>query len=160
MGIGNTNVSAECSAYDKTIFFSSRSAVTSNTQVDLSGFVGNFSHASGISIFYDSEGEHHRDAIITELDPTFEIDSAILDLTLQPFEVIQIKFQIGYEADVTGEFQFTDGNDNVAPMRAAGSYFMMGGHDTIRAGDGSDTIDGGAGDDFIMGGGGAWRHLG
>ncbi|WP_224815962.1 calcium-binding protein [Hasllibacter sp. MH4015] len=153
-GHGREPVSDQNTAYDITIFFSSRSETSVLHAIDLSSLVNSFTGFSGISIFYGNEDDHQRDALLTEIELDFLGDITAFELLLQPYEVVQITFSLGYEVSPEGTMRFTESDDHYESNSTSGSYDLGEGDDTIIGGIGSDTIIGGTGDDLIFSGNG------
>lgn len=153
-GFQNMNaISSEdpVTAYDTTIFLSSRTDELMNFQVDLSMLLSGYTNAAGISIFYAEDNDHQRDAIVTELND-FDLNmDGIFDLVLRPYEVVQVTFRHGYDLLPTGELSFTEMDDNVLASSDSATYLLLSGNDTLQAGHGADIVDGGDGDDLIFG---------
>ncbi|WP_353475711.1 type I secretion protein (plasmid) [Salipiger sp. H15] len=150
------------------VYVASRSTDTIELELDLSTLVPGYTSASAAKIGADfsansSDGVHYvpgsgfeeADSLlingqryyINENDVRAELTdlavrSTTVQITLDPFEVIEITF------DTTGVDVTTPDPGGVPGDRLTGST----GPDTLEGGDGDDTLDGQAGDDRLTGG--------
>lgn len=157
------------------VFLSSRTDQPMTIRADLSDFVTGFDTLRAISIRPAETGGNLRDAIVTELAPTQIGDSAIFELDLHPYEVVQFQFDLPPEPDPVfaadlpeffGKALVTDPSAEPASQgrlhgsdahdRLEGST----GNDALFGRDGNDRLLGHAGDDILRGGRGSDRLLG
>ncbi|ABD54284.1 calcium-binding protein [Jannaschia sp. CCS1] len=151
LGAGNGDT---MTSYTKTVFLSSRSDQFETLNVDLSPFVNDYASMSGLSIFYEDTGGHHRDAVITEISALDPNGDGVFSIDLNPYEVVQLTFQYGYMHSTGGTLTSNTGT-TVDGGGAPGETFIRGdGADTVYGTDGADWIDGGNGNDLLAGEGG------
>ena len=92
--------------------------------------------------------EHDVRATVTELDVTAGQFNTPFDLTLLPYEVVQLVYEIPQYIQLTG----TDVRDVLTTGDDDDLIQLLGGDDSVTSGGGFDTIFGGDGDDYINSG--------
>lgn len=148
--MGGTNGDT-MTAYTKTVFLSSRTDQFETLDVDLTPFVGDHSSMTGVSIFYEVNDGHHRDAIITEvadIDPNID---GVFSIDLKPYEVVQLTFHYGHLEGSEGATTMTEGPNVHQGTSADETLMLTEGADTVYGNGGADWIDGGNGDDLLVG---------
>ncbi|WGH78591.1 calcium-binding protein [Jannaschia ovalis] len=156
-------------AEERIVFLSSRSEDVIETQIDLSQFSGDYLGSSGIRIGYEDIGGNHRDAKVSLID-THDLVDGIGEISLAPYEVVQITFERPFgssepeeDSDVANPepsdtpyvshcVQLTWREDHYRGLELAEEVHGRGGHDRIFGNGGDDTIFGHMGDDTIDGG--------
>lgn len=141
-------------SYTKTVFFSSRSDQFETINVDLSSLVSGYSGMNGISIFYEDEGNHHRDAILTEVTGLDNDLDGQFTLDLEAYEVVQLTFHFGHTMASNGNITFTQDSTVFQGSDGAETLMLNDGADTVHGREGNDWIDGGNGSDVLLGGDG------
>lgn len=144
---------------ERILFISSRSDVPQTIDFEIGGFVSTYANATGIRIGYEGTDANHRDALVTELDPA-AFDGGVLNLTLSPYEVIQLIFEV---PDVDGPAVSsgpTAGDDVLVGTDGADWIEAQDGDDIVTLGDGDDEAYGDAGNDVLNGEGGVDRLFG
>lgn len=141
-------------SYTQTVFFSSRTDQFETINVDLSALVPGYTSMSGISIFYEDEGDHHRDAVLTELSGLDNDSDGLFTLDLKAYEVVQLTFHYGHMMASDGIITFTQASTVYQGTDDAETLMLKDGDDTIHGGGGGDLIDGGNGTDVLYGGDG------
>lgn len=155
---------------DHLVFLSSRSDQPMTIRADLSDFVTEFDTLRAISIRPAETGGNLRDAIVTEVAPITHGDSAIVELDLQPYEVVQLRFDRLPDAEpalataapgllATALPAEPSAQDDLPGNRLRGSdtddrLAGTSGDDALFGRDGDDGLSGHAGDDLLRGGSG------
>lgn len=112
--------------------------------------------------------EHDAQAQITQLDVLNGNPFGVFNFTLNPYEVIELVYQIPTAGAITGSnrsdriiedhgsqvIHGLDGDDTIRTGRGEDTIFGGDGNDHIVAGAHSDFVDGGRGNDFLSGWGG------
>lgn len=143
---------AAVTSYTQTLFFSSRSDQFETLNVDLSALVAGYTGMSGISIFYEDENDHHRNAVLTELSGLDTDLDGRFTLDLEAYEVVQLSFHYGHQMASDGQITFTQANTVHQGSGAGETLLLNDGDDTIHGAGGDDWIDGGNGSDVLYGG--------
>lgn len=138
-------------SYTKTIFLSSRSDEFETHSVDLSMFVEDYSALSGLRLFYEEAGNHHRDAAITEISGVDNDRDGIFTIGLNPYEVVQLTFHYGHEVSDVSVVLFSETNTMHHGNGTDETLVLNGGNDTVYAAGGDDWIEGGNGRDLLYG---------
>ncbi|MEC7764480.1 MAG: calcium-binding protein [Pseudomonadota bacterium] len=149
------------------VFISSREAVTQNVELDVSAYVPGFTSMSGQRLSLINDDAHWNEARwFAETDALSAADlgnSALIDVTLKPYEVVMVEFVLDgavgrsvTPAYISGAMTAdtiygTDGQDEI--WGRAGHDFIDagGGDDWVQGNKGRDKILTGAGDDFTKG---------
>jgi Ca2+-binding RTX toxin-like protein len=124
---------------DSVVFISSRTDSVEQVQIDFRGFAAEAVSLQATSVFYESEGSNHRDAIVSELPIDIESLAAV-SISLRPYEVLQFVF---VQSDQDDHFEGTEGPDKIR---------VGAGNDTVMAGSGDDFVFAGSGEDYLVGG--------
>lgn len=170
---GDVEVNAYQTAGTVVFFISSRSEEVQNVQIDFSGAVANYADVTALQLGVldgSSDGQYTISSgtfvVPDDNDPDAVAEIVTLgadvvnangtDLVLNPYEVVMIEYQIGFNAS-NG-----DAGDNTLNGGDFDDYISgWNGNDTIFGGDrndvlfgnnGSDNLIGGAGDDYVNGG--------
>ncbi len=92
--------------------------------------------------------EHDVRATVTELSVVPDQFNTPFEVTLLPYEVVQLVYEIPPYVQITG----TDVRDVLATGDDDDLVQLLGGDDSVTTGGGSDTIFGGNGDDYLNSG--------
>lgn len=197
---GTTELSVFQSDGKTVVYIASRSHETMELDVDLALIIGTFDSASATQIGIDqsassSDGYHYLpnqgrvEANFTTVDgekyyynehdvraelTDFEIDASRFDLSLKPFEVVQIVFEGVTPPDPdpanqslvleggSGEDELVgrNGDDTLSGVGGNDVIKGRGGADKLIGGDGHDSVIGGRGDDLAFGDAGNDRLFG
>lgn len=204
--LSNDDGSVEVNAYrddeETVVYISSRSMEVETIEIDLSALVGDYESATGVKVGFDQssadgmhwsteDGRVEPDYVMingekyyyTEHDvmaeyTDYEFDSAVITVTLKPYEVMEVTFS-GGSADISsGAEQVVSeggqaedvltgthegaGYDDHLQGTGFGDYMKgysgddtiegFGGDDTLAGSQGNDVLKGGAGDDLLNGG--------
>ncbi|WP_298432299.1 calcium-binding protein [uncultured Jannaschia sp.] len=120
---------------ERVVYLSSRTDVAIETTIDLTLFTDGWLAVSGIRVGYEDSGGDQRNAIVSEIDLT-ELADGVGSLTLDAYEVVQLRFEEPLETPEIPDYVMQNGSD---------------GADTIYGGEGPDRIEGGAGADLLVG---------
>jgi len=97
--------------------------------------------------YYINEHDVRADITVLETFSTFGSDD--FDITLNPYEIIELTYEIAVQVNlVYGD----DGVDRVSGTSGKDSFETRGGDDVIQSGSGTDTIYAGEGDDYVNAG--------
>ncbi len=167
----------------------SRTGEAVDLDLDLSSLVSGFENAYGVKVGYDrsadssdgvyrSDGEYiQAESTIIDGEPYYfneydvratvtdvAVDSADVNLSLNPYEMVQLVFEFGETPpppaeegrQIVGtsgddEIVTEGGNDSILGIEGNDNIIANGGFDTVRGGEGNDRIEGGKQDDFIYG---------
>lgn len=142
----------DVTSYTQTVFFSSRSDQFEILNVDLSALVGGYTSLSGLSIFYENENDHHRNAVLTGVSGLDDDLDGLFVLELEAYEVVQLTFHFGHSMAPNGQITFTNADTAHQGTDASETLMLNDGDDTIHGAGGDDWIDGGHGLDVLFGG--------
>ncbi|MBE1292970.1 MAG: type I secretion protein [Rhodobacteraceae bacterium] len=167
----------------------SRTGEAVDLDLDLSSLVSGFENAYGVKVGYDrsadsSDGVYRDDGEYIQAESTIidgepyyfneydvratvtdvAVDSADVNLSLNPYEMVQLVFEFGETPpppaeegrQIVGtsgddEIVTEGGNDSILGIEGNDNIIANGGFDTVRGGEGNDRIEGGKQDDFIYG---------
>ena len=105
----------------------------------------------GEKYFYN---EHDVRAQITQLDVQTDHNDTFFDVTLRPYEVVELTYQL------FNSIGGSSSNDQIEGTIRADLAELGAGNDTISSDRGNDTVHGGSGNDFVNSGPGADSVLG
>jgi len=167
----------------------SRTGEAVDLDLDLSSLVSGYENAYGVKVGYDrsadssdgvyrDNGEYvQAESTIIDGEPYYfneydvratvtdvDVDGADLNLSLNPYEMVQLVFEFGDTPpppaeegrQIVGtsgddEIITDNGNDSILGIEGNDNIIANGGFDTVRGGEGNDRIEGGKQDDFVYG---------
>ncbi|WP_288927975.1 calcium-binding protein [uncultured Maritimibacter sp.] len=139
------------------VFISSRDAATQDVELDVSAYVPGFSSMSGQRISLINDAAHWNEARwFAETDPLPAGDlgnSAVIDVTLKPFEVVMVEYVLNGAADRFAAPEYISGAmtaDRIYGTDGSDEIWGRAGHDFINAGGGNDWVQGNKGRDKIL----------
>lgn len=139
------------------VFISSRDAATQDVELDVSAYVPGFSSMSGQRISLINDAAHWNEARwFAETDPLSAGDlgnSAVIDVTLKPFEVVMVEYVLNGAADRFAAPEYISGAmtaDRIYGTDGSDEIWGRAGHDFINAGGGDDWVQGNKGRDKIL----------
>jgi len=150
---GALEVDAFASKSSAVFFAMSRSDVAQQVSIDISGLVSGYKSFAGMRIGV-AEGVAIDDptaaAIVRPVDFGPSADGGHIELTLNPYEIVRIWYQLTEGSKMVGKFK----SDVMQGGNGSDTLIGNGGNDSLTGGKGTDWVTGGAGNDFLSGWGG------